>query len=209
MAIPYPWPAPPQRERRTVRLRPGKDPNDVAVLEWAGESFVGLRTAGDRECDAAADPMVFATPGLLDLQINGYWGRGFSDVDLGPEGIRDLCWSIALSGTTSFLPTITTDAPEAMQAAMANKAMALTTFFIFASTPIQSIGYNPDNGALSARFRLGDKTSLVMGTNQEKEQNVGLRRRIGKGFILSTSVNRDPEDNQTTGSAFIEWHKRY
>jgi N-acetylglucosamine-6-phosphate deacetylase len=34
--------------------------------------------------------------------------------------VRDLCWSILLSGTTRFLPTITTDAPETMCGAMAN-----------------------------------------------------------------------------------------
>ena len=67
----------------------------------------------------AGDPMCFATPGLFDVQINGYWGRGFKDVDFGPEGVRDLCWSIALTGSTSFLPTITTDAPQTMREAMA------------------------------------------------------------------------------------------
>jgi N-acetylglucosamine-6-phosphate deacetylase len=91
------------------------------VLSWAGEAFTGIRPAAGAELDQVAeDPDVFATPGLFDVQINGYWGRGFKDKDLGPEGVRDLCWSIALSGSTRFLPTITTDAPETMQGAMAN-----------------------------------------------------------------------------------------
>jgi N-acetylglucosamine-6-phosphate deacetylase len=34
--------------------------------------------------------------------------------------VRDLCWSIALTGSTSFLPTVTTDDPQTMRAAMAN-----------------------------------------------------------------------------------------
>ena len=72
---------------------------------------IGDPLAGDARC--------FATPGLFDVQINGYWGRGFKDLDLGPEGMRDLCWSIALSGTTRFLPTITTDDPAVMGAANA------------------------------------------------------------------------------------------
>jgi N-acetylglucosamine-6-phosphate deacetylase len=64
--------------------------------------------------------MVFATAGLFDAQINGFMGRGFKDVDLGPENVRDLCWSILLTGTTCFLPTITTDSPETMRKAMAH-----------------------------------------------------------------------------------------
>jgi N-acetylglucosamine-6-phosphate deacetylase len=72
--------------------------------------------------------MVFATPGLLDIQVNGFMGRGFKDVDLGPEGVRDLCWSIALSGSTRFLPTVTTDAPDTMAGAMANIDAACRSF---------------------------------------------------------------------------------
>lgn len=96
-----------------------------------------------------------------------------------------------------------------MNAAMANKAMALVTFFVFASTPIQTIGYNPETGALMAKIRLGEKMSLTIGTTKEHEQSVGLRRRLGKGFIISTSVNKDPERATTKGAAFLEWHKRY
>jgi len=125
----YPWPEPPEHEKLIVRLSPGdKDdssPSNVAVVEWSGERFTGIRPADEAERRrVSSDPMVFASPGLFDVQINGYWGRGFKDVDLGPESIRDLCWSIALSGSTQFLPTITTDAPETMQGAMANVAEA-------------------------------------------------------------------------------------
>lgn len=98
---------------------------------------------------------------------------------------------------------------SSMHAAMANKAMALTTFFIFASTPIQTVGYNPETGALTAKIRLGEKTSLVVGTTKEKESSVGIRRRLGKGWLISTSLDKNPEDQTTRGTAFIEWHKRY
>ncbi|MEA3345384.1 MAG: N-acetylglucosamine-6-phosphate deacetylase [Chloroflexota bacterium] len=121
MPLHYPWPSPPEREQLGARLHPGDDPADAVVLEWAGEFFSGIHPADQKERSLIPeDPMVFATPGLFDAQINGYWGRGFKDVEAGPQGVRDLCWSITLSGTTRFLPTITTDAPEVMRAAMAN-----------------------------------------------------------------------------------------
>jgi len=133
MSTTYPWPEPPEHEKLIVRLSPGdrddSTPPNVAVVEWSGERFAGIRPATEDESRLApGDPMVFATPGLFDVQINGYWGRGFKDVDLGPEGIRDLCWSIALSGTTQFLPTITTDAPETMYDAMVNVATACRAY---------------------------------------------------------------------------------
>ena len=122
MSNAYPWPDPPARAQAVVRLQPGRDatPGNVVLLSWAGERFTAVEPAEGADLRRAPDdPLVFATPGLFDVQINGYWGRGFKELDLGPEGIRDLCWSIALSGTTRFLPTITTDAPETMHAAMA------------------------------------------------------------------------------------------
>jgi N-acetylglucosamine-6-phosphate deacetylase len=121
MSNPYPWPDPPEREQCVVRLAPNGDAQETRVLEWEGERFVGARPAGPQERALLdPDPGVFCTPGLFDVQINGYWGRAFKDVDQGPEGIRDLCWSIALSGSTQFLPTVTTDDLETMRAAMAN-----------------------------------------------------------------------------------------
>ncbi len=121
MAQRYSWPDPPEREELVVRLWPMADRFEAVVLEWARDIFVRTRPASRKEqARLPDDPAVFATPGLLDVQINGYWGRDFKDIELGPLGIRDLCWSILLSGTTHFLPTITTDAPEVMAEAMAN-----------------------------------------------------------------------------------------
>ena len=131
----HPWPDPPEREQLVVRLRPDDDPSRAVVLEWSGEFFVGSRPAdADERRLVAADPAIFATSGLFDVQINGYWGRGFKDTDLGPEGIRDLCWSIALSGSTRFLPTITTDAPQVMRDAMAQIAAACYAYPDVAAT---------------------------------------------------------------------------
>lgn len=121
MSTPYPWPAPPERESATIRLRPGDPPQAAVVVEWAGERFVGIRPATpDERRLLPKEPAVFGSPGLFDVQINGYHGRGFKDVELGPAGVRDLCWSIALSGTTRFLPTITTDSLDTLRAAMEN-----------------------------------------------------------------------------------------
>jgi len=121
MPTDYPWGTPPKRERIVVRKSPTDDPEDVVILEWAGEVFTGAQPADTSERrQVIGDPHVFATPGLFDIQINGFWGRGFKDVELGIEGIRDLCWSILLTGCTRFLPTITTDALDTLAEAMAN-----------------------------------------------------------------------------------------
>jgi N-acetylglucosamine-6-phosphate deacetylase len=129
MSTDYSWPDPPKQAKLVARLRPGNKVSDIAVLEWKGELFTSSRPPEkDERRLVADDPAIFVTGGLFDVQINGYRGRGFKDIDLGPQGIRDLCWSIALSGSTRFLPTVTTDAPETMRAAMANLDAACRTY---------------------------------------------------------------------------------
>jgi N-acetylglucosamine-6-phosphate deacetylase len=121
MPTAYPWHPAPQQQRMIVRNRPGSDPADVLALEWTGELFARARPADQDDLRRVVDdPMVFATSGLFDTQINGYSGRSFGDPNLGINGVRDLCWSILLSGTTRFLATITTDALDSMQIAMEN-----------------------------------------------------------------------------------------
>ena len=99
-----------------------------------------------------------------------------------------------------------------MRSAKANKAIAFTTFFLLASTPIQAIIYDPETKQFSARFKLGKKTSLVVGTRgvgEEKSRGIGIRRRLGKGWQINTSIDKYEDDATTPVSAFIEWHKRY
>ena len=96
-----------------------------------------------------------------------------------------------------------------MSAAIADRALALTSMFVLASTPIQSVGYNPQTKAFSARIKLGKKTSLITETGGTTKQ-VGIRQRIGKGWRITTSYGTDSDPSAITGgTALIEWTKRY
>ena len=50
-------------------------------------------------------------PGLVDLQVNGYQGVGFSDESLTEENFVKVCRAVLRAGTTAFLPTMITS-PE-------------------------------------------------------------------------------------------------
>lgn len=56
------------------------------------------------------------SPGFLDLQINGAYGFDFSEdsanVDRYNERFRDVRRKLIATGTTSFLPTMTSQFPE-------------------------------------------------------------------------------------------------
>lgn len=91
--------------------------------------------------------------------------------------------------------------------AIAERSMALTSFLLLASTPIQSVAYNPDTKTFSARVKLANKTSLMVGSSSDQKE-VGIRQRLGKGWSITTSLEKD-DTSQGAASAYIEWSKRY
>ena len=89
MSIDYPWSDPPKQAKIIARLRPGDRIDNLVVLEWQDELFTASRQPEKDELGQLPDdPDIFITAGLFDVQINGYWGRGFKDMDLGPEGVE-------------------------------------------------------------------------------------------------------------------------
>ncbi len=103
-----------------------------------------------------------------------------------------------------------------MSSAIADRAIALTSLFVLASTPIQRVNYDPKTGAFSAKLKLGKRTSLNAGTTSStSSEQVGLQRSLGKGWVINTNVQTPSSGNNTTApngtnaTALIEWHKRY
>lgn len=96
-----------------------------------------------------------------------------------------------------------------MSSAIASRALGISSLYVLASTPIQSVSYDPDTKMFSAKLKLGKKTSLTVGSSGEGSKQVGLQKRIGKGWIVNTNVVAPPGGASTRASAFIEWHKRY
>ena len=68
--------------------------------------------------------MAIVLPGLFDLQVNGWNGVDFNAPGLGTEAILAVTEGLAASGTAAFLPTVVTNAPEAMESAISALAAA-------------------------------------------------------------------------------------
>jgi hypothetical protein len=96
------------------------------------------------------------------------------------------------------------------QAAFSQGAMGLASLYLFASTPIQSVLYDPTTGQVTARLSLGGGASLNLGSNGGELSTVGVRKQLGPYFDVTTSV--DPS-KETPGAeivtAFLEWIHRY
>jgi N-acetylglucosamine-6-phosphate deacetylase len=88
----------------------------------AGKGFVRVTCSGDRieSVERLGDEQPdapFISPGFIDLQINGFAGLHFSDPDLQPGDFDRLLDALWATGTTTFLPTLISNTPEALEAA--------------------------------------------------------------------------------------------
>jgi N-acetylglucosamine-6-phosphate deacetylase len=72
-------------------------------------------------CDAACAEDVYIAPGLVDMQVNGYAGFDLNPGDSGatPDVVAALVEAVALTGVTTFLPTLVTAGPETLLKSLA------------------------------------------------------------------------------------------
>ncbi len=66
----------------------------------------------------------YVAPGLIDLQVNGYFGLDLNDGSLTVERVAQLSRKLHEHGVTTFLPTLITASEEAITAALATIAAA-------------------------------------------------------------------------------------
>jgi len=98
---------------------------------------------------------------------------------------------------------------SAISTAIADRVVALSSLFLLASSPIESIQYNPKTGAFSAKVKIAQGTSLELGTQQGKTQELGLRKNLKGNWLIRTYIQNNTQTGTQSGGAFLEWYKRY
>ena len=100
------------------------------------------------------------------------------------------------------------------QSAMASGAFGLASLYLFASTPIQYVGYDPATQSYAMKFSLPGGASLEVGSNSQQSSHLTLRKRLARHWVIATEVQRNsttatnpqPQNAVTT---FLEWFQRY
>jgi hypothetical protein len=86
----------------------------------------------------------------------------------------------------------------------------LASLYVFASTPIQSVLYDPTTGQVTARVSLGGGTTLNLGSNGSQLSTVGVRKRLGASWSITTAMDPSKENPGTQiVTSFLEWIHRY
>lgn len=71
--------------------------------------------------------------------------------------------------------------------------LSLSVLYFLAGSPVEYVGYDPGSKNAVAQFGLGNKTSLRVGGGGEGINSSAIRRSLGKGWYLDTSVKSASE----------------
>ncbi len=119
-----------EKDTLTVKGKFYLDGEQVSI-----EIFDGRIVKIDRHSQSTEAPEVYVSPGLVDLQINGFVGVDFSDQNLTIEGIRKATKALWKVGVTTLLPTVITNDPKSLNRSFSILANALNDEEVGMSIP--------------------------------------------------------------------------
>jgi hypothetical protein len=94
------------------------------------------------------------------------------------------------------------------QTAMSDEAFGLASLYLFASTPIQFVGYDPATKSYTMKFHIPGGETLSLNSDFDATKSVQLRKRLSKHFaIQAEAVNSQTQGNGVV--TFLEWFTRY
>ncbi len=95
------------------------------------------------------------------------------------------------------------------KAAIADSAISLASMYLLASTPVESVGFDPFTHEFKAKLKLADGTSLNVGTDMKALSEIGIRKRLGPHWSVTTYLENPLSPLGQSVTAFLEWSKAY
>ncbi len=176
-----------------------------------------VESLGIELADSSEAPQLFGTLHFEDpdtkiaLKLAGTLDRPFYLLESQPpRPTTELLSMILYGGRTDAMNDENLRSIEETRAAMIDGAIGLVSMFYLASTPIDSVGYNPHTGVFRARVQLGQGTSLFVGSDLEgAKQSIGLRRRLSENWSFETGAETSEAEGKNKGLAMFRWGRRY
>ena len=125
-----------------------------------------------------------------------------------PLAQEDIISLLLFNQLSNQLDASDSQSAQSTQSAITSRALGIFSLFALSSTPIESINYDPTTQTYSARVKLTGGVTAEVGSNWDKAQVYGLRKSIGKDWILSTTV-RSEEGNRPVNESFLDWYRRF
>ena len=95
------------------------------------------------------------------------------------------------------------------QAALANSAVSLISMYYLTSTPVERVGFDPATNYLSAQISPIEGVSISVGTIQDTQNDITLRKYLGNGWSIETKYLQSVRQNSGKAIGLLRWGKRY
>lgn len=88
------------------------------------------------------------------------------------------------------------------QQILSDGLLSLSVLYFLSGGPIQSIGFNPDSQSVSAQIGLTKNSSLNVSTSASGQNRASVRRSLGSGWYIDTSVQNSSQPTSTKQSDY-------
>lgn len=140
---------------------------------------------------------------MITLQMEGPVSKPRQAFSSQPPLPQDDIYAVLLFGRPlSGLDSNDKTAAQKSNQIISQGVLSLAVLYYFAGSPIESIGYDPESNALSAHIGLGDKNSLRVEGSGSGLNSAGIRRSLGKGWYIDSSVERTTNKNGTSAGGY-------
>lgn len=83
--------------------------------------------------------------------------------------------------------------------------LSLSVLYFLSGSPVEYVGYDPSSKNATAQFGLGKKSSLRVGGGSEGVNSTAVRRSLGKGWYLDTSVQETNKSESSSSSGVRDY----
>jgi hypothetical protein len=187
----------------------GRTPLDLLHRDWYLETM-NLQLAGGDRNTISGRISANSVDYDVDIIVSGPMKHPLLHFESNPPLPEEQILAVILFGKP--MDTLNADQKDSVgnaSSAIADAALSISSLYLLADTPIEGIGYDPERQMVTARVGLGKGTSLELGSANEQLSSVGLHRRLGREWILSSYVERDQATQDENVSARIEWVKKF
>lgn len=84
---------------------------------------------------------------------------------------------------------------------LSQSILSLSVLYFLAGSPVEYVGYDAESNRATAQFGLGRKTSISVSGNQGGLNASGVRRSLGKGWYLDTTVQSPGASSASSSTA--------
>ncbi len=166
-------------------------------------------SAGSKALDLDGLVLYRAAEAVIRVRLLGSTEKPRVELDSDPPMSQDDIVAMLLFGKSpNELDADESSTLAYTRSALADKAFGLASLYLFASTPIQYVGYDPSARSYTMRFKMPGGQTLQVDSGLDATRKVQLRKRLSRNFAFQAQARSHPEEGGGL-TTFLEWFVRY